>query len=131
MRKLIPLMISIVMIGQYGCIKKKDKLKDHVVGSWDVTNHCDEFGYMSFDGDNTGQIWVNDECQVGSSCINVLPFDWTLDESTGLLTVSYDPSGSALMVCSDIQQVAPPAETTIISEDTPMIVFFGYSFVKR
>ncbi|MBI1286818.1 MAG: hypothetical protein GC178_04495 [Flavobacteriales bacterium] len=125
------LFLSALLIGQSGCLKKKDVLKEHMTGSWDVNNYCDEFGTMIFDNDNTGQLHVNEECEVGSSCLNVLPFDWAVDEKTGLLTVTYDPSGSALMVCSSIQQTAPPAESTIVSKDTQVIIFYGYSFTKR
>lgn len=132
MRNLFFLILTGVVIGQTGCIpKKENKVRENLVGTWDLTNHCHEFGTMSFDSDNTGTIWVNDECIVGSSCLNVLPFNWTLDEESGLLRVMYDPSGSALMVCSDIQSIAPPSETEVITENTQVIFFYGYTFEHR
>lgn len=132
MKKLLLLLSVTALIGQTGCIpKKENKIRENLLGTWDLTNHCFEFGTMAFDSDNTGTLWVNDECIVGSGCLNVLPFDWTLDEESGLLRVMYDPSGSALMVCSSIQQTAPPSETEVITENTQIIYFYGYTFEHR
>lgn len=125
------LLVSTLLVGQSGCIPKKDVLKEHMSGSWDLTNHCYEYGFLVFDGDGSGTIQVNDECEVGYSCLNVLPFDWTVDEKTGVLNISYDPSGSALMICSSIEHTAPPAESLIVSKDTEMVVLYGYTFTKR
>lgn len=129
MKKLLLACLSLTILAQYGCVPKKDNaLEEHLLGTWDLVGHCDEFGSMRFDGDQSGTLWVNDECLVGNECLNVLPFDWTLNNETGELRVVYDPSGSALMICSDIQNTAPPSELIIFTEETQVIGFYGYAF---
>jgi len=131
MKHLLPIALLGLVILQSGCIKKKDVLKEHMSGSWDITNYCDDYGTMIFDNDNTGQLHVNDECLVGSSCLNLLPFDWTVDEKSGLLTVTYDASGLALMICGSIEHTAPPSENAVVTKETQTIGFYGYTFTKR
>ena len=132
MKNLLTVILIGLVVGQTGCVpKKENKIRENLVGTWDLTNHCFEFGTIIFDSDNTGTLWVNDECVLGNECLNVLPFDWTLDEESGLLRIMYDPSGSALMICSSIEHTAPPTETEVITENTQVIFFYGYTFEHR
>lgn len=133
MKKALVFASIAALFSMSSCIKNpnKDQIRENLVGTWDLTNHCYEYGTLTFDSDNTGSVWVNDECLVGNACLNVLPFDWTLDEESGLLSIYYDPSGSALMICSSIEHTAPPSETEILTKDTQVIYVYGYTFEHR
>lgn len=132
MNRIAPFLLCLSVIIQSGCIPKKgDALREHLVGTWDLTDHCNEYGTLTFNSDNTGSMWVNDECVVGSDCLNVLPFNWTLDKETGVVNVIYYAGGSALVICSSIEHTAPPSETAVITEETQVVFFYGNTFEHR
>jgi hypothetical protein len=124
--------LLLTLATQVGCIEK-ETIADHLVdsGYWDLTGHCDEFGFVLFKSDQTGTLKVNDECVVGFPCMNLLPFTWTVDESSGLLTVRYSNESSAMVVCSDNNgQVNPAIETTVVTTTSSIISLFGNVFVN-
>lgn len=132
MNRITLFLLCLFVISQSGCIPKKgDALREHLVGTWDLTDHCHPYGTIAFNSDNSGSIWLDDECLYGDDCMHVLPFDWTLDEETGLVRVVYDASGSALIICSSIEHTAPPSETDVITEETQVVFFYGNTFEHR
>lgn len=134
MKNITLLLVAFILAGQIGCIKK-DAIKDHLVGSWDLTNHCHEGGFLLFSSDGTGSLSVFEDCVVGYSCINVLPFDWSVEEKTGLLSVTYDNENTAQFICSEGTStnsgIYPATETTIVSTTTSIISLQGYAFKER
>lgn len=112
-----------------GCTKEPS-IADHLTDTefWRLTDHCFEYGFVNFRPDGSGNLYVDDECEVGYSCTNVMPFDWSVDEGTGRLTLIYSASGNALVLCGVTQQTAPPAEVTVVSTETTLISLQGYLF---
>lgn len=133
MKRLFLLLLLPLFVGQTGCKKEQDKLEEHIIGSWDLVNHCDEFGTLSFDG-NSGRIWVNEACISSGSndCLYVLPFDWSVDAETGILTIVYDNESSAQLICSVGQSqnngIQPSTEIVAISTNTTLITLQGWTF---
>ncbi len=135
MQRLLPVLFSVLTMVQIGCIPNKDAIKDHMTGSWDLTDHCHEFGFVLFRSDGSGTLSVFDDCVVGYSCINVLPFHWSVDEKAGILTVTYDNQSTAQFICSEGTSsnsgIHPATETSIVSSETQVIALQGYTFEKR
>lgn len=135
MRRILPFILVTLLIGQTGCIPNKDAIKEHLTGSWDLTNHCHEFGFVMFNSDGSGTLSVNEECVVGYWCINLLPFNWSVDEKSGLLTVTYNNQSTAQLICSQgissNSGIYPARETAIVSESTSIISLQGYTFSDR
>jgi len=130
MNRILSALILVMLTAQVGC-KEKMTISEHLVSSgyWDLIGHCDEFGFVLFKNDLTGTLKVNDECVVGFPCMNLVPFTWTVDEATGILTVRYTNESSAMMVCSDNNgQVNPSIETTFVTIESTMISLFGNVF---
>jgi hypothetical protein len=124
--------LLIVLMGT-GCTEKPS-IADHLIDaeSWRLTGHCDEFGFVTFRPDGSGVLIVDDECVVGFPCINSLPFNWTVDEDSGLLTVIYNNQSSAQLICSEgissNSGIYPATETTIVGTETVLISLQGYLF---
>lgn len=131
MRTAIALLMIALMSA--GCVKKpsiSDRLTD--TEFWRLTEHCHEFGFVTFRTDGSGTLSVNDECVVGYPCINLLPFNWTVNEDSGLLTVIYNNQSTAQLICSQgissNSSIYPATETTIVGTETVLISLQGYLF---
>lgn len=135
MKNIIKSSLLALVIIQSGCIKK-ESISDYLVRSdyWNLTNHCYEFGFLLFRSDGSGTLSVNDECVVGYPCFNLLPFNWSVDEKTGVVSVMYNNQSSAQLICSQgissNSGIYPSTELITVSTSTSVIVLQGYTFQK-
>lgn len=124
--------LALLLLGVLvACEKEEDLIKDNLTESYfNLTNHCDEFGFVKFDSDGGGSMFYDQECVVGYECQYVLPIEWSL--SGNRLTVDYI-NNTATVICSDFSPEEiqiPVSESINFTESTKTLVLQGLTFKK-
>lgn len=133
-RKLPLFALALSVIQLSGCLPKEDPrpLHEKLRSSfWYWESSCgDDSGGLTFDYEDTGTISQTLDCETGFDCYTYLSFEWSVDESSGILTVNYFPYAFVgdFDICSQEVLVGPPSESVLITESTSSITLLGKTY---